>query len=180
MTLLALRAQCRILTRMRALLYVALAVAAYNAVGCDAEPVPACGGSYHAHRTLTPEARAETERAFAAWRELAGRDVVRFVDGDPDDATCSVRVDEGIGKLGLFRPADGSIALAPARMHDEAPGCSAQMSDCIEAVALHETGHALGLEHTKDAGHVMSPDGELLLVFTDADRAECLASGVCR
>jgi hypothetical protein len=148
-------------------------------VGCAAEQEPACDGSFHAHRTLTPEARAHVEVAFAKWNELAGRDVARFVEGDPDDVTCSVRIDENAGALGLFSHEDGSLALAPARLRTEAPGCAAQMGDCIEAVALHETGHALGLVHTSDAGHVMSPDGELLLAFTDADRAECSRAGVC-
>lgn len=156
------------------------AAIALLAVGCASEPMPDCGGSYHAHRTLTPEARVRAEAAFATWRGLATRDVVHFVDGDPDNATCSVRIDEGGTALGRFSHEDASIAIAPERIRTEAPGCASRMGDCIEAVVLHEAGHALGLEHVEGTGHVMSTEGDLLLDFTDADRAECERVGVCR
>lgn len=147
--------------------------------GCGAERAQECVGEYHAHATLTPEAHIATAAAFAKWNALAGREVIRLVPGDPSDTTCAVRVDEATGTLGLWQPSDGSISLAPARMQSEAPGCDKQLPDCIEATALHEAGHALGLQHVAGSGHVLSEGGELVLGFTPADQAECARVGVC-
>lgn len=158
-----------------------LAVAVIVAlVGCGCNERPDCAGHYHAHRTLSGEHHALAVAAFAKWNTLAGRDVVQMVPGEVDDVTCSVRVREG-EDLGLWDPEDGSISIAPDRMRDHAPGCSTRMTDCIEAVLLHETGHALGLAHTPSSAGaaVMSADGELLLEFTSADCTACRAAGVC-
>ena len=148
------------------------------AVGC-AKP-PDCEGSYHAHRSLSAEQTSQVQVAFAKWNAFVGRDVVRLEPGDEDDTTCSVRVDESTGDLGLFRHDDASISFAPDYMREHAAGCTTHLADCIEATLLHETGHALGLLHVPGAGNVMSADGELVLDFTDADRAECTRVGVCR
>lgn len=154
------------------------AVAAVALAGCASEAPATCEGSYHLHVSVPAAEAGPVRSAFARWNALAGRDVARLEDGDPNDGMCAVRLDETTGDLGLWSPADGSIALSPERMRAEAPGCADRMSDCVEATVLHELGHGLGLKHVP--GGVMAAGGELALEFGAADRTECARVGVCR
>lgn len=154
-----------------------VAALSFVLVACSAEPAPDCAGSFHAHGSLTLEQRAVVANVFARWNTLAGREVVRLVPGDAADVTCSVRVYEG-EDLGLWEPSMGSLSIAPDRMRDHAPGCAEHLDACVEAVLLHETGHALGLKHTRERS-VMSEGGELVTAFTPTDMTECRRAGVC-
>lgn len=170
-----------------------LAVVGFLALlGCAAEPLPECDGRFHPHRSLSAEDRARVEAAVRSWNDLAGREIAVLEEGDPDDTTCAVRtVAEGSSEyntivpeaggdfLGAHRKSDGSIVLVPTRMMSSAPGCAADLGSCVEAVALHELGHALGVPHVHTAPAVMSADGPLLLKFADADRAACVEAKVC-
>ena len=49
----------------------------------------------------------------------------------------------------------------------------------LQACAMHEVGHMLGLQHVPYAGHVMSPKNPVH-VFGPADFRECVRVGVCR
>jgi hypothetical protein len=147
---------------------------------CSSEPAD-CRGHFRADASLTPAMRARVASAFGKWNAAAGRTELVLEDAGQDDGTCSVRVDERASSdLGLWDPNDGTIALAPERLQREAPGCAGQLDDCIEAVALHEAGHALGLSHVPDEHHVMSATGELVLDLTDEDRDVCVRAGACQ
>ena len=148
--------------------------------GCAAAPATECGGTYHLHASMKAEDVAPVRAAFAKWNALAGHEVARLEEGDPDDTTCSVRLDETTGDhLGLWSHSDGSIALSPERMRTSAPRCYAAMDDCVEATMMHELGHGLGLGHVPEAPAVMASEGMLVLEFRDADLAECARAGVC-
>jgi len=116
----------------------------------------------------------QVRAAFAAWTET---DIpVRFVFvADSADADVDVRwvdrFDEPIsGKTRWARDSrwwivDGSITIA--LHHNSGPTLSAT---AIHAIALHEVGHLLGLDHSRNPENIMTPRVRVK-ALSDEDRA---------
>lgn len=150
---------------MRALVVLALALA-----GCAAPP-ETC--SSFRPDGLSPDESAHVASAVARWSAFSGQALTFGPEGE-----CPISVGSlGGTELGVYD--DRSIVLDADRMRSEVAGCSPDVGRCVEAVALHEVGHALGLEHVADRA-VMSTGRELVEDFTDADKAECRRVGACR
>ena len=117
---------------------------------------------------------AQVREAFEDWQATGIPVHFRFVD---DSASADVHVtwvdhfDEPIsGKTRWARDDDwwiveGNITLAIHHHEGQALDSSA-----VKAIALHEVGHLLGLDHTADASNIMTPKVRVR-ELSDADRA---------
>lgn len=116
----------------------------------------------------------QVRAAFATWAEVDMPVRFKFVE-DSTDAEVHVnwvtRFNEPIsGKTrwardGRWWIVDGNITIA--LHHNTGPLLSAA---AIHAIALHEIGHLLGLDHSKDPGDIMTPRVRVR-TLSDADRA---------
>lgn len=148
-------------------------------VGCAAPP-ETC--SSFRPEGLSADESARVASAVARWSAFSGQALTFGPDGECPVSVGSLRDrkgDVGAFWVGAFYEDDRSVVLDADRMRSEVAGCSADVGRCVEAVALHEVGHALGLEHVADRG-VMSTGRELVEDFTEADRAECRRVRACR
>lgn len=107
---------------------------------------------------------SQLETAFTAWEDVAAVDFVA-VDASLADVTFSVAVLEDMGAAGLatitYFPKDdfgiidsGRILMDGDRLWS--PDGDSPGSDFF-AVALHEIGHILGLDHIFDDSEIMNP-----------------------
>ncbi len=108
-----------------------------------------------------PGHRRQVEAAFETWggsgiplvfapaRDSASADIV-VAWRDRFDQPISGRTRWTHDRRGWIRSAQITLAL---HRHGGAP----LAEDAIHALTLHEIGHAIGLEHTPDAGNVMAP-----------------------
>ncbi len=116
----------------------------------------------------------QVRAAFDTWAEVDIPVRFRFVE---DSASAEVHVswvsrftDPISGKTRWARDSrwwivDGSITIA--LHHNTGPLLS---SAAIHAIALHEIGHLLGLDHSKDPANIMTPRVRVR-TLSDADRA---------
>jgi hypothetical protein len=121
-----------------------------------------------------PEFVGQVRTAFNEWVSIGIPMRFRFVD-DSADAEVQVtwvdRFDEPIsGKTRWARDSrwwivDGNITIA--LRHSSGPMLS---SGAIHAIALHEVGHLLGLDHSQDPENIMTPRVRVKSL-SEADRA---------
>lgn len=121
-----------------------------------------------------PEFEGQVRAAFEAWLTVDIPIRFRFVR-DSGDAEVHVtwveRFNEPIsGKTRWARDSrwwivDGNITIA--LFHNTGPMLS---STAIHAIALHEVGHLLGLDHSQDPDNIMTPRVRVK-TLSDADRA---------
>ena len=108
-----------------------------------------------------PANRTMVRDAFHAWSSAGAP--VRFVFVS-DSTHADVRViwsdsltDGRAGQVTRFTDARGWVRSALVEMSTRNLGGGAQDSMTVRAVALHEVGHLLGLEHSRDERDVMAP-----------------------
>lgn len=111
--------------------------------------------------SFTNEQRAELERAADAWNQVAVRHI-RFVDAG--EYLILPALVPG-GWLGYTQRGRALVRVSPATPESE-----------VYAVALHELGHVLGLEHTTRG--VMDPRRQTV-DFSAEDMVECARVGAC-
>lgn len=121
-----------------------------------------------------PEFEAQVRTAFSEWVAVGIPMRFRFV-ADSSDAEVQVtwvdRFNEPIsGKTRWARDSrwwivDGNITIA--LRHSSGPMLSAA---AIHAIALHEVGHLLGLDHSQDPANIMTPRVRVKSL-SEADRA---------
>lgn len=121
-----------------------------------------------------PDFEIQVRTAFAAWTEtdipIRFEFVVDSADADVD-VTWVDRFDDPIsGKTRWARDnrwwiVDGSITIA--LHHNSGPTLSAT---AIHAIALHEVGHLLGLDHSRNVENIMTPRVRVK-TLSDEDRA---------
>jgi len=115
-----------------------------------------------------PEFAVEVRRAFAQWQQVGLPVHFSFV---PDSASADVHVvwidhfAEPISGRTLWARddqwwivgADITVALRHAAPGDSTGRAAALDADAVRAIALHEVGHLLGLDHTTDVTNIMTP-----------------------
>lgn len=121
-----------------------------------------------------PEFEGQVRAAFEAWATVDIPMRFRFVRDSADaevHVTWVERFHEPIsGKTRWARDSrwwivDGNITIA--LFHNTGPMLSAT---AIHAIALHEVGHLLGLDHSQDPDNIMTPRVRVK-TLSDADRA---------
>lgn len=136
---------------------IATALMALASTGCLSK-----GVEVEIDDSFTPEEKAAIVSAGQAWDAFAGSHVVTFVP-------------KGEWLIARAEVPDGHYGLAQGRRHMIRVDTAAPSAE-VYAVALHELGHALGVQHTSQG--VMDPLRQTT-TFSQADREECIKAGVC-
>lgn len=101
--------------------------------------------------------------AFQAWEDVAGIDFELAGEGETADVTVSMESLEGstVGRawISFYQTAgfDEIVSGAVALDSDEYWSPYGETDLSFYAVALHEIGHVLGLEHVEDTSEIMNP-----------------------
>lgn len=115
---------------------------------------------------ISDEHEAAIDWALYRWNSWSGRECFRWAENEAPDVWITEQWPRAPGAAGSCQVSSGQIRIAP-----DLP------IESVRAVALHEAGHALGMEHTSTG--VMAPD-ILGTDFSDEDRAEFKRAGGCR
>lgn len=132
-------------------------------VALTAPALASCGSSdvdCEIDQVFTQPQQAEIQRAGKTWNALTTRAITFSPDGEWLILPASVPLG-----LGLEQKHRRLIRISPETPDDQ-----------IYAVALHELGHALGLQHT--AKGVMDANRQTI-AFSEEDMAECRRVGAC-
>lgn len=169
------------------------ALAALVLVGCasytDAPPSPAptpvppaswgCDRAFAASADFLPGERAALERAAARWNEVA---VEQFcvVDGDGQQLHGIWRIEVGSPEWQHITSTFGGEFYGIHLGNTDRIGIVSGLEvSLFELVALHEFGHAHGLDHTEPPSLMCSWVGSAD-DFTPIDIAECKRVGACK
>jgi len=135
-----------------------------------------CGRTFHVSAAFTQGERAALESAVARWNEIADEQFC-LDDGDGNDEHGvfrlegqeleNLRADFKSDVIGVFYHEGGRIGIV-----------ANLPLDVFEVVALHEFGHAHGLQHTPPPS-IMNAVVGTADDFTDNDLAECRRVSAC-
>ena len=144
-------------------------------LSCSATGMVDCEGQFTYNTDdFTPEQQTWIVGAAWRWNTWVGRKVVSVRPGNDD--ICNIRAGETKSLKAIGEEHEPTVLITIELERMERLKILNQTR--VEAVIMHEIGHALGFSHVGANGKaLMAPAGAI--DFTEIDRIECIKLGIC-